>query len=249
MRFPIKAKLVMAFGVVLVLLGASAYEAVVSLGELNQTVVELADGPALRVQQAGALKAAALQVSRATNKMLSITDDAEIERQSDQIPTLEAEVAVAAGAYRKLSAEEGQQLVDEFLAAWTQYQAHLATMRRLAADNSDRRAYEIVTGKGASDYAALAAAIDQASERASRIGGVSSTNAELVHEIDLVLARLFELRITTMWVLLESDQAKVAEYLREVEAGRSAVERALATLEQHAGTIGIAADVQKVRAA
>ncbi len=77
MRFTIKLKLAMAFGFVITLLLGTAGYGILSLGNLNQTVEDVLQGPAARLQLAQQINIYQLQAIRQQKNLLAATSEKE----------------------------------------------------------------------------------------------------------------------------------------------------------------------------
>ncbi|MFD1744487.1 methyl-accepting chemotaxis protein, partial [Rhizobium helianthi] len=93
MRATIKAKLTVAFSLVIVMLLATAGLAIYSLAGLNSTLEETIEGPAARLKLAQQLNLLQLQQLRQQKNMLLATDAAAIQGYASRIDALRKEFA------------------------------------------------------------------------------------------------------------------------------------------------------------
>lgn len=91
MRFTIKSKLALAFGLIIVLLAGLAVYSITSLGTLNSAITRLIDGPAKRLEYAYQAEVFAIDAIRSQNSAL-LTDDAKAagKHAKAQLPVLRA---------------------------------------------------------------------------------------------------------------------------------------------------------------
>src|SRR5688572_24146408 len=78
MRFTIKLKLTLAFAFLIVLLVGTAYYGVNSLGNMNNMMSNLIDGPAQRLELAQKISIAQLQAIRQQKNLLAANTPAEV---------------------------------------------------------------------------------------------------------------------------------------------------------------------------
>jgi methyl-accepting chemotaxis protein len=84
MRFTIKLKLVLAFGLLIVLMTASTLFGITSLNKLNTAQTAMIQGPMAQLQRAQATNIALLQITRAQKNMGLATDNEELTSQNSK---------------------------------------------------------------------------------------------------------------------------------------------------------------------
>ena len=82
MRFTIKAKLIAAFGLLIVLMTGAALLGISELNKLNTAQSAMIAGPMSQLQRAQSLSISLLQISRAQKNMALADDDEELEGQN-----------------------------------------------------------------------------------------------------------------------------------------------------------------------
>jgi methyl-accepting chemotaxis protein len=81
-RFTIKAKLISAFGLLIVLMTGAALLGVSELNKLNTAQSAMIAGPMAQLQRAQSLSIDLLQISRAEKNMALADDEEEVEGQN-----------------------------------------------------------------------------------------------------------------------------------------------------------------------
>jgi methyl-accepting chemotaxis protein len=85
MRFTIKLKLGLAFGLVAVMLLGSSYYGISSLSTLNTAITDLIKGPVERVKAANKTQADLLNFVRAEKNIIIETDDTKMQAFDSQL--------------------------------------------------------------------------------------------------------------------------------------------------------------------
>jgi methyl-accepting chemotaxis protein len=247
MRFSIKAKLGVAFGLVLLLTAATAYEGVSALTASNERLDEVVDVPAVQIAAGGAIKEYAVEISRFANKMMLTTDDAEIAQLDAAIPPLEAKLTDAAARYRAVASDAGRQLVDEFGAAWQNYKAKLDQTRQLTLKNTNGKAYQLATTGGTETTKLLEKAAGDLREQLTGAG--TGGDAEVVAAAGGLVDGLLRLRLLTFTAIIELDDAKLRDLSQAAQERRDAIEASIVTLERRLQGTPLAPQAGQVRAA
>ncbi|HWU14482.1 MAG TPA: methyl-accepting chemotaxis protein, partial [Caulobacter sp.] len=131
MRFTIKAKLISAFGLLIVLMTGAALLGVSELSKLNTAQSAMIAGPMAQLQRAQSLSIDLLQISRAEKNMALADDDEEIEGQNAKAETQRQAVQelVAAGVSAATNPEAKAKWT-ALQADWEVYAASDTAMRR-----------------------------------------------------------------------------------------------------------------------
>ncbi|HWU79746.1 MAG TPA: methyl-accepting chemotaxis protein, partial [Caulobacter sp.] len=131
MRFTIKAKLISAFGLLIVLMTGAALLGVSELNKLNAAQSAMIAGPMAQLQRAQSLSIDLLQISRAEKNMALADDDEEVEGQNAKAETQRQAVQelVAAGVSAATNPEAKAKWT-ALQADWEVYAASDTAMRR-----------------------------------------------------------------------------------------------------------------------
>jgi methyl-accepting chemotaxis protein len=168
MRFTIKLKLALAFGlIILLMVGATGY-GVVSLGAMNSTMAALVAGPVKRLQTAEEVRTTVLRVIR-NEKNLILDRAAEDRKASD------AKITEQSGAFEalldtgdKISSPEGRLRYGALRTLWNDMKVEDRKLRDLALAGKTAAATDISLG-------ALKAATDKVLTLADEVVGLTET--------------------------------------------------------------------------
>ena len=108
MKFTIKLKLGLAFALLIILLLGTAAYAVVSLAELNNSVVAMTKGPVTRLELVQNINLAQLQSIRQQKNMVGADTPAEIQAARSKGDEARAELKEALDGALAISTEEGR---------------------------------------------------------------------------------------------------------------------------------------------
>ena len=80
MRFTIKLKLALAFGVIILMMAGTSIYGIMSLSSLNDAITNLIAGPAARLERAQELGRVQLRIARSQMNMATATNSADVAR-------------------------------------------------------------------------------------------------------------------------------------------------------------------------
>ena len=143
MKFTIKAKLVLGFGIVVALTGATAFMGLRSLSTINDQAGAMVAGPVERLNQSQNIRLAIFDVVRSEKNMILVDDDAEIERYIVNSGRARVDVTQRITALRDSASPERRKNWESLLGHWQEFQAVHAKIEDLAKQNSNVRAYQI----------------------------------------------------------------------------------------------------------
>ncbi|KAF0223481.1 MAG: methyl-accepting chemotaxis [Rhodospirillaceae bacterium] len=152
MRFTIKAKLILGFGLVLILAIVSAVIGIQSLSSLNNSVDHLVSRIVVKVRAANRIDTAASDASRMERNILLASSQEEMERRATTLKDNIAAVRKDMARIKEVGDSEDDKLVDAFAAIWSEYESVADKVRQLAQLNSSQRAKEMSEGKGREDF-------------------------------------------------------------------------------------------------
>ena len=160
MRFTIKLKLTLAFGMVIALLIGAAGLGVVSLGSLNTRLDALISGPVKRVIDAKTVKVRFLEVVRAEKNMLLTDDPAKVQTYvgDDASNTKVLEASLEEGL--STASERGRPHWIELRQTWDGFKANDARLQSLIASKHRPDAMALSTGAQREATASAEKAID-----------------------------------------------------------------------------------------
>ncbi|MBB4009056.1 HAMP domain-containing methyl-accepting chemotaxis protein [Allorhizobium taibaishanense] len=184
MRFTIKLKLALAFGLIILLSGAMAALSIDKLSSLNDAITVIVKGPAENLRDAGALSNAVLAALRYEKNAIIATDPVKIAGQIDNVKKQQEKIDKALLQLGDTTDKKLLAPLAEFqktLISWRQTQGEVL---RLAAENTPE---------------------------SNQKAGVMSM-AEGAKAADAMLARVDDVNAAISTQLEETDQATNAEY-------------------------------------
>jgi hypothetical protein len=244
MRLTIRAKLALAFTLVLGCLGLTAHLGVSGLGASNDRLTGLVANTVQHAEGVLRLRYHAAQVSRNSWKLLALTGDADMRAADRAVAENLALVDQLAQAYRGHADAAEIEALDEAMAAWSAYLPLLDQVRKLGLENSTPKALALISSQGAKAGAVL---LDELRELVERVR--VTPNGETDHElVQAILEEVTELRRLTYVALLTTDDAELARLDTGIAAQRARIEAGIAAVAQKfAGAL--AAEVQRAQAA
>ncbi len=245
MRFTIKAKVIGAFAVILLLLGFSSWQSARNLGAVNDSVGRLVEVAAEQIRLASLVKQEMLMLDVLQRDLILSDDPAEMrsivarmERDHTLLHTyLEQWSAIASDEVR---AEIRQ--IDQDVSRLATLQSEAAT---IAQQNSNARALEASSGRVADSAGAFKSALDAvaASSRRGDAGeseSLSATIFELKYYVEFI-------RKVEKNAVLATSAEQIAIEAAEFEELTLSIRSGLDTLESRAGPLA-RADMAAARA-
>ncbi len=156
MRLTIKTKLAATFVTVVALSGVSMFLAVQNLGDINQSMGEIVDGPVERSLLLRDIQYDMMTVAADTRRMIISDDAQELSELRQDIQTRLAEVrSQAEGLVGAFSVEQSNADIRVIAETLTSYEAALARVQAEAIKNTDIAAFEITTTQGSAAITAV----------------------------------------------------------------------------------------------
>ena len=140
MRFTIKAKLALAFGLIIVLSAVAGMLAVRDLGALNTSMSQLIDGSVARVRLTQQLQTKFSDLAKAEKNMLLVDGDQLLDKYDAEILKARQDMQTLQEQLRAIATAAGRQDLDKFNASLTQYIASQDKVRGLARRDSQSKA-------------------------------------------------------------------------------------------------------------
>ncbi|MBI1207978.1 MAG: HAMP domain-containing protein [Azospirillum sp.] len=221
MRFTIKARLIAAFAVVLLLTAASAYLGVVNLGAANSHLDAVVAGPAERQKLALEISGELSMLARLEKNAILDTDSQRIQAYTDTLQRTRGKIHDLIGQYRQLTTPEGRKLVDQIDAPLAELLKSQDEVVRLAAQKSNLQGLKLANGPAGTAFQAAAQAfkaIDPAS---------SPELAGTLIELGIAMQRV-QYRESEM--LLVTDEGQIREQGNRLDARLREIQELFATL-------------------
>jgi methyl-accepting chemotaxis protein len=147
MRFTIKAKLSVAFAVILALLLGSTILGVTSLSRLNDKVQSMVTGPATRLELAQSLEIHLLNVVRSEKNLLLTNDPAEIQKLEGKIDAAIQAFGEDLAQAQSLATAKGKPKWEALGKAWQRFVAVDQTLRTLREQGKIQEAVSLSMGE------------------------------------------------------------------------------------------------------
>ena len=146
MRLTIKLKMVMAFGIVILLSIATALIAIDGLSQLNDRIDTLVNKSAQRVKIAEQIPMTVYRLQREEKNFLLSTDNADIERFDKNILTYRDDFKKILEAYGKVADQEGLRQLSQITALYNDFTASQDKVRTIGRIHSSAKAVDLMNG-------------------------------------------------------------------------------------------------------
>jgi len=204
-KITLNTLLLVAFGVLVVLIGFTSWQGISALSGMNERLNGIVDGSAEKVRLAARIRQDLLTVSRAEkNLILAETPDA-MDGYAAVIEETTESMREKRSKLRELVDEAAQAKLDEFARTWDEYVSVSAEVRRFARLRSNDRANQLSDGDASAALVATRAAID-------KVVGLNQKVLSDADTIDAVRGAAEQLRLTT---LLEKELAGIVRREKE----------------------------------
>ncbi len=164
MRFTIKLKLAIAFGLMIILSAGMSALAVTKLSTLNSAITDIVQGPALNLSNSSDLSDAVLKAIRGEKNAILNTDPKLIDGFVGQVRDNQAIIDKLSAAIRKDNNPEIQKKIDNFaslLPDWRKTQDEVIKLAITNTDESNKKAGEISMAEGEIAAAKLLKALSE----------------------------------------------------------------------------------------
>jgi methyl-accepting chemotaxis protein len=167
MRFTIKAKLALAFGlIILLMVGATGYS-IVSLGSMNSTMQSLIAGPVKRMRTAEQVRTGVLRIIRNEKNLILAHSDG-LKEWDDKLTQKSAEFETLLDTGDQISSPQGKLKYGEMRALWADMKIQDRKLRDFAMSGNRAAATDISLG-------ALKEATDKVLALGDEIVGLTET--------------------------------------------------------------------------
>jgi Methyl-accepting chemotaxis protein len=147
MRFTIKLKLGLAFGVIAVMLLGSSVFGITSLSTLNSSITSLIAGPVERLSTGKEVRADLLDFVRTQKNIILETDDAKMRTYDEKLTKLRAEIDGDIDHGDKIASEQGKPIYAKIRSDWEQIKPVDEKLRALALANKNQEAVQLSFGE------------------------------------------------------------------------------------------------------
>lgn len=147
MRFTIKLKLALSFGIILLLLMSAAGYAVFGLATMNATITELISGPVARMRLADNISLKLLDISRAEKDIILETDQTKMQGYDNELKQdrQDFEALLNKGDQSRSTKERAKYV--ELRSLWETMKPLDSQLRAYAMDNQNEQAHALSVGQ------------------------------------------------------------------------------------------------------
>jgi methyl-accepting chemotaxis protein len=211
MRFTIKLKLTLIFGLILLAMSGMATLAITNLSSLNSAITDIVDGPAENLRNSSDLSDTVYISIRAEKNAILNTDPAQINSYFREVEDARARIQTLLSALDAEKAETIRAKIAEFRAAypnWLQLQDQILALARENTTESNARAGEISMGEGTRITGVLLQALGGLNEAIAKdlAATDSATNAQYDASKSLLLgivaATILLSAVAAVWISL-----------------------------------------------
>ncbi|MEN8820171.1 MAG: methyl-accepting chemotaxis protein [Abyssibacter sp.] len=154
------SKVIVGFGILITVIGVTAFYSLTALEQLNTTMQVTVAGPAAKVNETAKIDHALMVISRAEkNILLSETED-EMAVFAKEIDESVAAMREQLARFEALASEEEMQQIDQFIRDWEQYEVTKNNVVRLARQNTDLKSRMLSQNEGRDAYGVMADRLD-----------------------------------------------------------------------------------------
>ena len=208
MRFTIKLKLAIAFGLMITMSAAMSGLAIVKLSSLNSAISMIVDGPAANLRNSGDLSAAVLNAVRMEKNAIISNDAQQIAGFVEQVKTYKTQAVGLADKIKQISHNpaviESMKEFDATYKRWNQLDEQILKLASENTNESNKQAGEISMGEARKAAGDLVKALDNAN--GSIAADLAKTNAETDDEYafsrNLLISGLAILLIASIGIAL-----------------------------------------------
>jgi methyl-accepting chemotaxis protein len=167
MRFTIKAKLAITFGILVLMLAGAGALSYWSLSLLNETITNVVEKSAKRVEVMGQMKAAIVGSIKSEKDAILASTDETIAKASESAKTSNAQFRKGYDELFNIASEDGKKALDGIKAVFDRRIGMQGDILDLAKKNSSARALDLANGDGLAAFKVLAAALQHLKDAAT----------------------------------------------------------------------------------
>jgi methyl-accepting chemotaxis protein len=233
MRFTVKAKLSLAFSLIILLSTAAGLLAIRDLGDLNVGVTQLIDGAAERVKLGEQLGTAFNGLATAEKNMIQADTDQLMDKYDAVIQKARQEIKALSEKLRAIATEAGKQDVDKFAATSGQYIAVQDKVRELTRRNSQAKAIELSQKDAQQQLDKALEPLRALRERLAAAAGPTEQLPALLASVRVADALRTVQRLEKD-IVISTDDGDIKRYLEQLAATRDQLRQLVQDLDASA---------------
>ncbi|UNK40885.1 methyl-accepting chemotaxis protein (plasmid) [Shinella sp. H4-D48] len=191
MRFTIKLKLAIAFGVIIAMTCGMAAMSIMNLSSLNAAITDIIKGPTANLRNSGDLSQAVLTAIREEKNAVLNTDAAQIQSYVDAVDIQHDAISKSLALFDNETNEGIRSKIGEFRAAfpdWEKSQNEILRLAKLNTPESNQRAAALSMGSGAKVTEDVLATLKALNEKIEQ--DLSETDAATNAQYDFISSAL-----------------------------------------------------------
>ena len=242
MRFTIRAKLALSFGLMLALLGGAGYLAIAGLGASNARMQAFAAGPFAQVQRALRFETMTVDTARLYARAMLDPADAGRAQVAADIKAQDERFRALLKEFLEQTSPEERARVQPLKDGWDRLAEIVAKGTDFAVKNGNNTAIALVGGEQLAAYNVVTTRIEELAARPD----LSNENRRLIDAIDL---RVTHLLAEIYREVMISDDALLARFAAEYQEHRRQLDQDLARLTEAGRAAGFLDGARAVTAA
>ncbi|PKU22578.1 HAMP domain-containing methyl-accepting chemotaxis protein [Telmatospirillum siberiense] len=234
MRFTIKVKLIVTFGLVILLSSVAAIVAITSLAAMNERIDDLVNLSAQRVKLAGTLEAKLHALQKTEKNLILSTDDQITERYEGDLRKFRGQMRDAIDKLTAIASPETKNKLAAFTGEYEKFIASQDQVRDLARLNSENRAKALSEKEARESFYQVLGVLQPLSDK---LANELSTpdRSRMALEASRMMSKLFEAdKDQKAMVVADSDQ-EIERSVGKIDADISEIQRSRELLRRLVG--------------
>ena len=234
----VKARLILGFSVVLLILLIASLVGINKLAGMNDRIGGLVNSSAQKVKLAARVNQNLLEISRAEKNMILAETQDQMDEYANFSAGTQQEMKKRLTELETLADDQGRASLQEFQVAWNKYLDVNKEVRDLTRQNSNTKARELSQGKGREifDQAAerIVTIVDRNDREAqdARNTGTLKTAAEKIKLGARINQNLLEISRAEKNLILAKEQKSMTSYVQAIEGYKQDMDLRLQDLEK-----------------
>lgn len=238
MKLTVKARLILGFGLILLLMLAATFLAVGKLAGIDERIDSVVNFSAKKAQLADKINQNLLEISRAEKNLILAESEEKKSNYEKFINETKSEMQSGQEELRNLADDAGKADLDEFKQVWDEYLKNEQEVARLGKLNSNIKAREISQNEGQDAYdkamtflANIVAHNEQEADHAKDLSALESAT-EKIKLTGKVNEDFLKIQATEKNLVIATRQDEVEKYDKAIGETGKVMESRVETLEK-----------------